>query len=433
MSSSRSLKIWHIAELYPPDYGGGAAVYIRDVCRFLACLGHDVRVWCTENNNNLPYSVREDTDGPVRLYRINLPYFRTMDPGGWMLGSVGWFKHQQRIIALAEQFLTNWKPDIVQFHTPFSLFEECVSVIHKYSILSVGMLHCAWLICPRLRLMQSPTDTPCPGPAPLRCIECLYSHWDGNHFSAIAKLPLRLLKLGLYPAQRLWLRTRLRQYVNGLIGYSRYMTETHQGMINGPVVHIPLGVDLSDCPVGKPYRPRNPLRFGFAGGVQTHKGFWDVLDALTILKNQGLNFELHVFGPNQESAEKYIHDCGLQFNVRLRGMFLSHNRWWAYGEIDVLIMATRDNEPYGRVIQEAAAAGVPSIAPDIAGISEQIRDGVDGLLFHFRDKKSLVDKLSLILHNPQLVSSMARNLWSVRDTREAVVDVEKFYYSILRC
>lgn len=429
--SNTPLRVWHIAELYPPDYGGGAAVYVRDVCRFLGERGHEIRVWCTENRPGPAYSVREERDGPVQLYRINLPHFRTKDPGGWLLGMRGWREHRRRIVELAEQVLGDWKPDLVNFHTPYSLFEECVDSIRSRSIPTVGMLHCAWLICPRMRLVRSPTGALCSGPGHFRCLECLYSHWDGAHAKALLKLPWRLLKLGVYPAYRLALRARLRPDVDGLIGYSQYMTDTHRGRVNGPVEHIPLGIDLAGVPAERPVRPRSPLRFGFAGGIQEHKGIWDVLDAAAGLKRRELPFQVHVWGPNQELAISAIASRGLQDCVFLRGMFTPEERWTAFAEFDVLLMATRDNEPYGRVIQEAAAAGAPSIAPDVAGIGEQIRNGVDGLLYKFRDRHDLERQMVRAVQEPGLVARLAAHLWQVVDTRDAVLEIERFYHQIL--
>src|SRR5262249_48946975 len=162
--------------------------------------------------------------------------------------------------------------------------------------------------------------------------------------------------------------------------YSEFMAKAHLDLIDGPVAHIPLGIDLSGLPVERPERPRNPIRFGFAGGFQVHKGIIDILDAAASLKAKGLAFELNIWGPNLESAPPEIARRGLGEIVRLRGMFTASERWSVFSEMDVLLMATRDMEPFGRVIQEAAAAGVIAIAPEVAGIGEQIRDGVDGLL-----------------------------------------------------
>src|SRR5687767_14064444 len=82
-SASHPLKIWQIAETYPPEYGGGAAMYVRDVCYYLAQRGHEVRVLCAENRDAEAYSIRTDWDGPVQMDRLNLPYFRGKDPDGW--------------------------------------------------------------------------------------------------------------------------------------------------------------------------------------------------------------------------------------------------------------------------------------------------------------------------------------------------------------
>jgi len=92
------LRLWHVAEAYPPDYGGGAAIYTRDVCRYLAERGHEVRVFAIEGTEAEPYTIRTDYEGPVRIDRINLPHFKLRDPEGWLLGLKGWRAHQKRLV-----------------------------------------------------------------------------------------------------------------------------------------------------------------------------------------------------------------------------------------------------------------------------------------------------------------------------------------------
>ncbi len=111
-AEKHKLRIWQIAELYPPDYGGGAAIYVQDICRYLAERGHDVRVLCTEAADSPAYSIRTEYDGPVRIDRLNLPHFRLKDPGGWMLGMRGWREHQRQVIEVAERLLEDWIPDL---------------------------------------------------------------------------------------------------------------------------------------------------------------------------------------------------------------------------------------------------------------------------------------------------------------------------------
>lgn len=428
-SRDGKLRVWQMAEMYPPGFGGGAAEYLRDVCRLLAERGHEIRVLCTEAADTPPYSIRTDHDGPVRVDRINLPYLRSQDPGGWMLNVRSWREHENRTLAAVTELVAEWEPDLVQFHTPHAVLEECLPLLLERSAPIVGMTHCAWTICPRLGLIRSPTGSLCEGPAPLRCLMCLYSHWDGTLFKAQVKLPWRVMKLGVYPAFRLRRRNRTRAKTQGMITVSKFMADVHQGRVGGPVQHIAMGINLEGLPSERPLRPRFPVRIGFAGGFQEHKGIWDVLDAASTLKKSGLKFELHIWGPHQDPGP--VRDRNLDGTVVLRGLFDHSQRWSAFQEMDVHLMATRVAEAFGRVVQEAAAVGAPSIAPAVGGITEQIRDGVDGLLYKFRDRLDLEEKMTRVIEEPGLVSKLSSNLWTVIDTRDAVAGIEAFYFDIL--
>jgi glycosyltransferase involved in cell wall biosynthesis len=422
------LKVWNIAELYPPGYAGGAAVYVGDTCRLLAGRGHDIRVLCSEANDTPPYTLREEVLEGVKVYRMNLPHFRNKDPGGWMLTVAQWKAHCAEVNRVVETLLATWQPDIVQFHTPYSLLEECLPALERRGIPIVGMTHDAWTICLRTSLFKSPTDTFCGGPSVLKCLECLYSYWDGSHAKALALLPWRAVKLGVFPAYRLKNRNKARGSVSGMIATSKFMADMHSKVMPG-VKQISLGIDLKGVPRTSPSRPRVPLRFGFAAGFMDHKGIWDVLDCAASLKKRGYLFELHVWGPRQDEGP--VIQRGIQDRVKLRGVYESSKMWDAYSEMDILLMATRWAEPYGRVVQEAAACGVPSIAPRIGGITEQIRHGVDGLLFNFRDKVDLERQMTRVLEEPKLLTELAANLWQVVDTREAVKEMESFYLNLL--
>jgi len=209
------------------------------------------------------------------------------------------------------------------------------------------------------------------------------------------------------------------------------MARVHQPHINGPVRHLALGIDRSHSPLEYPNRPRTPIRFGFFGGFQQTKGITDVFDAAAELKRNALDFELHVWGPTPEFGPQEVSKRKLDDRVFLHGMYSPDELWSVYSEIDVALMATRVCEPLGRIPLEAAAAGAPTIAPAIGGIVETIRDGVDGLLYKFRDKKHLQHQMQRVIEEPGLISSFIDNLQTVPDTRERVAAVEEFYFETL--
>ena len=430
VSPSAKLRLLHIAETYPPDYGGGAAIVIQDLCRSLAALGHEVRVLCVENADREPYTGRLDWDGKVRVDRINLPYFKEEDPDGCRLGLQGWKRHERRVARLIDGHLSAWKPDLVHYHTSRPLGEAALLAIHRRQIPQVAMLHEAWTICPRLMLLRSPKSEPCAGPGPLKCLECIYSHYDGSHWLAVTKLPWRLLKLGSYPAYRLIRRMKARHTLHGAVAYSRFMARVHQPYVAGEVLSVRLGLPV--VPISRPRgRSGQPLRFGFVAGFQTNKGIWHVLDAAASLKQAGFAFELHIWGPNQDGSSDEIAARNLGDRVFLHGMYQSEDIWNIYPKIDVALMATTVCEPFGRVPLEAATAGVPTIAPAIGGITESIRDNIDGLLYTFRDPNHLKHQMQRILEEKGLVERLARELRRAPDIRKMAAEIEKFYLSVL--
>jgi len=429
--AKRTLSILHIAETYPPDYGGGAAIYIRDVCRLMADRGHSVRVVCTENTHSAPYSIRTEYDGAVQVDRVNLPYFKAVDPEGWQLGLIRWRRHQRRVAHLFDEVLTTCTPDLVHYHACRPLGEEPLAAVYRYGIPIVGMLHEGWLICARVVLLRSPTGEACEGPRALRCLECMYSHYDKTHVRAALKLPWRIVKLGVYPAYRLWRRRNARRYLVGAIAYSRFVVRMHERRIDGPVRYVSLGVDLQDVPEIVPARPRTPLRFGFVGGFHSHKGIAHVLDACAALKECGLVFELHVWGPDGGRGLEEVALRGLEDRVVLHGMFEREQRWTVYEEIDVALMATTVCEALGRVPMEAAAVGAPTIAPAVGGIPETIRDEEDGLLYRFLDPKDLERQMRRVLEEPGLMSRLLKNVRRPVETADRASAVEDFYFDVL--
>jgi glycosyltransferase involved in cell wall biosynthesis len=412
-------------------YGGGAALYARDTAEALSALGHDVRVLTADSRPDATYSVRTDYQGDIQIDRVNLPYLVDYDPDGWTVGLRRWLRHEKRISSLIDQRIAEWRPDIVQYHTNRLFGEAALLTIARNRIPAVALLHDAWPICGRVMLLRSPTRQPCSGPGPVKCLECMYSEYDGSHQRAVAKLPWRVARLGTYRAYRLLRRRAARKTLAGAVGYSRFMADVHDQRVGGRATYLPLGINLAGLPPTMPERPRAPLRFGFLGGFQLSKGIWQVLEAAAALKRDGLQFELHIWGPPGARDQDEISSRGLADRVRLRGLYTPEEIWDAYGELDVAVMATTVCEPFGRIPLEAAAMGAPTIAPAIGGLVESIRDGVDGLLYRFGDADDLERQMRRILTEPGLFGRLCEGLQPVIDTRERGAALEAAYRSFL--
>jgi len=114
--------------------------------------------------------------------------------------------------------------------------------------------------------------------------------------------------------------------------------------------------------------------------------------------------ELHLV--SSDNKPKYIDRVDGAFwhgqvsNEHLRSEILPNTR--------VLVLPSRlDQSPL--VISEAAAAGVPSIVSDIAGLPELVIDGWNGFVIPIGDHLLLADKISQLLQDLDLAETMGEN------------------------
>ncbi len=75
--------------------------------------------------------------------------------------------------------------------------------------------------------------------------------------------------------------------------------------------------------------------------------------------------------------------------------------------IDVLLLTSR-TESFGLAVLEAAACGVPAVAPRVGGLPEVIVDGVTGLLYEPGDEDAAVADVAGLLSDDRLRHLMGR-------------------------
>ena len=76
-------------------------------------------------------------------------------------------------------------------------------------------------------------------------------------------------------------------------------------------------------------------------------------------------------------------------------------------QADALLM-TSATESFCLAALEAAACGVPTVAPRVGGLPELVRDGVSGVLFEPGDEQGAVDALVALLHDDLRRARMGR-------------------------
>jgi glycosyltransferase involved in cell wall biosynthesis len=151
-----------------------------------------------------------------------------------------------------------------------------------------------------------------------------------------------------------------------------------------------------------------PTVFGMVGRLAPWKGQDIFLDAFARAFPEGRQRAVVVgaamFGDDErryaDALEERVRTLGLADRVEFRG-FRSDVRE-ELGRIDVLVHASRTPEPFGQVIVEGMAAGLPVLASAGGGPLELITDEVDGLLCPPGDVERLAGMLVRLDADPDL-------------------------------
>jgi len=115
-----------------------------------------------------------------------------------------------------------------------------------------------------------------------------------------------------------------------------------------------------------------------------------------------------LFGENAYEArlKALIADLGVGDRIEMIGF--SNNIESILQQVDCLVHASVLPEPFGQVVAEGMAAGLPVIASDAGGPQELISDGVSGLLYPTGDVTALASALRRLQSDPILAARLGR-------------------------
>jgi glycosyltransferase involved in cell wall biosynthesis len=157
-----------------------------------------------------------------------------------------------------------------------------------------------------------------------------------------------------------------------------------------------------------------PARLLFMGRIMDYKGLPLFLDAVEILKGNGVPVEIGVFG------EGNLGSCA----SRLRALGAEViNRWLSETEIseilsrfDVMVLSHVEASQSG-VAAAALGSGMPVVATPVGGLIEQVLDGRTGVLALRADALALSEALEDLLLNPVLYNSICAHIAATRESR----------------
>lgn len=177
---------------------------------------------------------------------------------------------------------------------------------------------------------------------------------------------------------------------------------------------------ILNFPDTKIFRPRGRARHDsrfiamYPGTFSYHQGVDIAVRAFALLRDKAPQAELHLYGAGEqlEFLRSQIAELGLGDTVILKKPLPADEIVSAMENADLGVVPKRadgfGNEAFSTKILEFMCLGVPVVIPDTA-IDTYYFDGSIAKFFHANDERSLAEAILLLIENPELGETLARN------------------------
>lgn len=202
-------------------------------------------------------------------------------------------------------------------------------------------------------------------------------------------------------------RRKMSRAVDAVVGISRFILKRHLkfGYFKEAgirkVVYNPHPVRPGKA-ARKKHERGGRLRVGFLGRLNKMKGIERLLRAVA---QRGDEVVLHVGGEGEEDAVRRLKAKYSQSHIHFLG-FVDTSSF--FEGVDLLVVPSHWHEPFGRVVIEAYAHGVPVIAASSGGLPEIVEEGRTGLLFAPDQSGHLEQQIEWVCQHPDELAYMKR-------------------------
>lgn len=373
------MTVVYVNTLYFPNEVGGAERVLRSLAEYTLQQGHRPVVITLDRRSEARV---EELEG-VRIYYMGLaniywPFDDSAQPVGLKAVWHALNSYNPVMARKVEEILEEEDPDLVHTHNLSGFSASVWPIAGDRGVPVVHTVHDYQLVCvsSMYRNGRNCRD---------RCVRCRGLGWP---------------------------RRRLSVHVDAVTGCSQHVLERHRragyfpeadGWQAVPNFH---DLEIASDPSGRDSPGQREWRLGYIGRLRPEKGVEWMLESLDSFKQVRHDWEIRVAGTGEREYETRLKE-------RFRGEYVSFCGHVDPTEfldgIDVLVVPSLWHEPFGIVVVEAFARGVPVVAASRGGIPEVVSPGDTGLLFDPGNPTELHQALDELLEHPDTVERMARN------------------------
>lgn len=165
-----------------------------------------------------------------------------------------------------------------------------------------------------------------------------------------------------------------------------------------------------------PKKP-NILTFVFIARLSRSKGIEDAIAAVNILKEKKIKSKLYVIGRGTREYTNYlvrlVRECNLENDVIFTG-FVTDVEKIKFIDKSHFLIAPSQKEGWGLTVHEAGGRGVPTIAYNVLGLRDIVKDGVNGFLTRSNNPSEIVKMTLKAFNDKQLYKKIQTGATSER-------------------
>lgn len=141
----------------------------------------------------------------------------------------------------------------------------------------------------------------------------------------------------------------------------------------------------------------------------------DVIQAVRVLVNEGLNVVYHIVGRTSHSPtyteflKSEVETCGLSDRVKFIGQVSEDELLNCYQASNAFVWNADESQSWGMAGLEAMAVGKPIIVSKANGLAEVLEDEKTALLVSPRSPKAIAEAIKQLMTDPFLAKSVGNN------------------------
>lgn len=442
-SKNKKMKVFQVLNHFLPQQTAGTEVYTWALSKELQKNGIEVKI--------LIPNYGKSTDNEYEYDELKVIQFA--EPSLVNRSLIMGFSKPDGLRAF-KSFLDLEKPSIIHFHELAG--SNGIGINHvreakKRGVKVIMTFHLASYTCATGTLLYK-GKTPCNGKInTLKCSACYLHKKELVNTSRLLALISTLLNRFHFDTTKLnhpigtafgtaYIINRLEKQFQELVELCDQVvciTKWYQKVLhlNGvdlnKVTFIEQGLPTSFNGINEPkVRNISPLKLIFLGRISMFKGLHLLIEALESFSE--VDVELSIFGSadDTEYESSMIEKTKNRRNIHWKGRLEQKKVIEEMSNHDILCLCSTFSEMSPLVIQEARAAGLPVLASNVNGNSEQIENGATGLLFEMNNVESLKMQLSKLIGKQKVLDKMKSEILLPRNFTSVADEYLKLYKKI---